>query len=102
MFAPGGATTSNVPVNTIGDSIGEGDETFVLQIDSVSPPATAGTPSQTVITIDDDESKLIVWYVMREREVLHSCQYNIQVKQIRRELPLVNCIVQVFIPDRKC
>ena len=76
MFAPAGTTTINVPVNTIGDNIGEGDEIFVLQIDSVSPPATAGTPSQTVITILDDEGKLIVWYVMREREVLHSCQYT--------------------------
>ena len=49
----------NIPVNTMADTVAEGNETFLLNINSVTGPAVAGMPSQSNITIEDDNRKLI-------------------------------------------
>ena len=54
-FSPNGDTTMNIPVNTETDMVAEGNETFLLNITSVTGPAVAGIPSQSNITIEDDD-----------------------------------------------
>ena len=63
-FLPG-QTTATFDVPIIDDNILEGNENFILTIDSSSLPSdvTVGSPGQATVNIVDDDRKLSLGYV---------------------------------------
>ena len=56
---PGDPLTQTITVQTLQDTIVEGDETLSLGINSITGPGQIepGTPSSVTLTIDDDDCK---------------------------------------------
>ena len=59
-FVPSGEAVVCLPVTLLDDTLLEGEESFPLQIDSVSPTpgVVAGDRDTTTLRIIDDDSKL--------------------------------------------
>ena len=62
---PAGQTNATFDIGIINDTVREGNENFMLTINSSSLPGgvTPGNPDIATVTIVDDDGKLSHWYV---------------------------------------
>ena len=69
VFIPGGPNTLCIEVDLIDDDVAEGEESFPLTIEAVSPTpgVVTGTQDDTTVIIGDTDSKLYIASTTVER-----------------------------------